>query len=511
MHRRFGTTFIMGLAAASVAGANDGSGDLASEIAELRRANAALAEKVERLEKSAEAESGAWLSEERAAEIRSIVTDVLADAGTRTSLQSSGATGGWNKDQGGFFLASPSGDFKLNIKGQIQTRFAYNRRDTETAGADPKPETWGFENRRVKLTFTGFVVDPSWTYEVKPVFNRTPASLTSGDQTLSSGNIVGSVEDIWVQKDFGQGTTMRVGQFKTPFLREELVSSSSQLAVERSLVNDVFSTKFGQGIGFEHTAGSLRAQVYYGDGMRANATSITTSATANAGGYAGSYTTAFNGNTVDYALAGRIEWLGQGQWRQFRDFNSFRGEDRGWMVGLGGMSQAIRPTSEGAVSASTTDSMWGATADVTVDLGGANLFGYVVYRDVSLAGDVATRGGGTADSLDQWGFVVQGGVFVTDEVELYARYERGDTDTDKFRTGSGGVATRGLDSILTLGANWYIGGNKDLKWSNDIGYAFDPIGDFNSSGADWLSDVNGLDNTTNDGQWVLRSQLQLLF
>ena len=31
----------------------------------------------------------------------------------------------------------------------------------------PKSDSWGFENRRTKLTFGGFVVDPSWTYEVK--------------------------------------------------------------------------------------------------------------------------------------------------------------------------------------------------------------------------------------------------------------------------------------------------------------------------------------------------------
>lgn len=500
-----------GLAACSLATAVAAADDLAREVAELRRANAALAEKVERLEQSASSESGAWLTEARADEIRSIVTDVLADAGTRTSLQSAGATGGWNKDQGGFFLASPSGDFKLNIKGQVQFRWAYNDRDTQTAGTDSKSDVWGFENRRTKLTFTGFVVDPSWTYEVKPVFNRSPGSLSSGDQTLSSGNIVGSVEDIWVQKDFGQGTALRAGQFKTPFLREELVSSSSQLAVERSLVNDVFSTKFSQGLQLEHTQGSLRGVVFYGDGMRANATSITSSATANAGGFAGSYTTGFNSNTTDYAFAGRIEYLGQGQWRQFRDLTSFRGEDRGWMLGFGAMAQSIRPTSGGAVSASATDSMWGVTADLTVDLGGANLFAYGVYRSVGLEGDVATRGGGTSDSLDQWGAVVQGGAFVSEEVELYARYELGNTDTDKFRTGGGGVAERELDSILTVGMNWYIGGNKDLKWSSDFGYAFAPIGDFNSSGADWLSDVNSPANTTNDGQWVLRSQIQLLF
>jgi len=323
-------SFLAGASTLALAGgalaATEVNGDLARQIAELQAANAALSAKVTNLERAANGDQ--WLTEERAAEIRAIVGDVLADAGTRESLQSSGMTGGWNKDQGGFFLASPSGDYKLNLKGQVQVRWAWSGRDNSGLGATAqKEDSWGFENRRTKLTFTGFVVDPSWTYEVKPVYSRS---------TSVSGNLVGSVEDIWLQKDFGNGITVRAGQFKAPFLREELVSSSSQLAVERSLVSDAFTAKFAQGVQVEfggRAGDQWRAQVFYGDGMRANATSVPASATATAGGFAGSYTTAFNGNPTEYAFAGRLEYLGQGTWKAMRDFNSAIGEDRAWMVG----------------------------------------------------------------------------------------------------------------------------------------------------------------------------------
>ena len=56
------------------------------------------------------AQGGQWLTEQRAAEIRGIVTDVLADAETRSSLQ--GATSGYN---GGFMLASSDGNFSMKI------------------------------------------------------------------------------------------------------------------------------------------------------------------------------------------------------------------------------------------------------------------------------------------------------------------------------------------------------------------------------------------------------------
>ena len=121
-------SFLAGASTLALAGgafaATEVNGDLARQIAELQAANAALSAKVTNLERAASGDQ--WLTEERAAEIRAIVGDVLADAGTRESMQSSGMTGGWNKDQGGFFLASPSGDFKLNIKGQVQVRWAWS-------------------------------------------------------------------------------------------------------------------------------------------------------------------------------------------------------------------------------------------------------------------------------------------------------------------------------------------------------------------------------------------------
>ena len=284
---------VAGATTLSIAGAALGAGgesiDTASQIAELKAANAALAAKVEKLERGANGEE--WLTEQRASEIRAIVSDVLADASVRDSLQASGATAGWNKDQGGFFMASPSGDFKLNLRGQVQVRWAYNNRDNSGLGATAAKEgNWGFENRRTKLTFTGFVIDPSWTYEVKLVANRATGTVTGA--TYSANNIVGSVEEIFVQKDFGNGMMLRAGQFKAPFIREELVSSASQLTVERSLVNDVFSTKFAQGLQAEFggrageqwragpwpAASSISAPATGARGATSTATSATTRA-----------------------------------------------------------------------------------------------------------------------------------------------------------------------------------------------------------------------------------------
>ena len=85
------------------------------------------------------------MTEQRSAEIRGIVQDVLADADTRTSLQSSGAMAGYNN---GFFLASPDGNFSLKVGGQVQIRWTMN-------SAKEQNTDWGFENRRTKLDFSG--------------------------------------------------------------------------------------------------------------------------------------------------------------------------------------------------------------------------------------------------------------------------------------------------------------------------------------------------------------------
>ena len=63
-----------------------------------------------------------WLTERRAEEIRNLVSDVLADADTRASMQD-GMTAGWN---GNFFLASNDGRFRLQIDGMLQLRFNWN-------------------------------------------------------------------------------------------------------------------------------------------------------------------------------------------------------------------------------------------------------------------------------------------------------------------------------------------------------------------------------------------------
>jgi len=492
----------------------DSADPLARQLAELRRMNEALAAKVERLERNQAAE-GTWLTEARAAEIRGLVQDTLADAGTRASMADDGATAGWDR---GFFLASADGSFRLMIGGQIQARWAYGHRET-SANLEPGPDwaglgaenNWGWEIRRAQIAFTGHIIDPSWTYEFQPTFNRNGRG----------GG--GTIQNMFIRKteDFLGGTvSVRAGQFKPPYNREENISSQRQLAVERTIVSETFTPKFSQGIELVQTWSALRLSGFYGDRMRADHT-IPTDGLFEAANIPDSMnTSAFAVPQVDYALAGRVDVKLAGSWKQSDDLNSYPDTDLGLTLGAAVMAQNYRgiPAEErfGGVTYFNPSSMWGLTADAKFDLGGFNVFSSAFYRNVRLAEAQTVRGGGTGDEMDQWGFTIQGGIFVTDTLQPFVRWEVGSLDTDQFRTlDDAALAVTGQQvSIVTAGVNWMIEGsrNRNLALTADFGYAFVPIVDFAQNGAQWQAELlpEPGDNYAS-GQMVARVQLKLIF
>jgi len=502
--------------AASVEANNDAMAqiaDLKKEIAELKAQN-----------------GDKWLTEQRASEIRSVVQDVLSDADTRASLQAAQATAGWNK---GFFLASPDGNFKLNVGGQLQTRWAYNwmssrdMNNSSTNGvntfntAGVSKAAYGFEVRRAKLEFSGHVVDPSWQYAVTLAYqqffgqNNDPASANfAGGGGVSQGdNFAGGIglENAYIKKDLGNGFSVQVGQFKSPFLREWLVSSKYQLAVERSLVETMFSTGWTQGIQANWNNDNLRAMVSYNDG--ANNANLGSISGTNVNGGVGNNGVGF----TQWAFTGRVEFMAFGNWAQFDDLTSFRGEAAGLLVGgginwqRGGQQSNLTNVGGAAVPANgnADGEFFSWTLDATWDLGGANIFAaWVMNTSYSLPG-------GQGD-INSYGVVVQGGYFLTDDVELFARWEWMNTEnSNPNQTAGSNVTTNSannafVNNIGTIGANWYI--SKNVKWTTDFAVSWNPVvfqtGLFgqNIAGADYRTEgANG------GGQLVFRSQLQLLF
>ena len=431
-----GTTLAIGGAAFGA----DQNSELAAEVANLK---AQIAE-------MKNSQGDAWLTEQRASEIRGIVTDVLADADTRSSLQGSGAGAGYN---GGFFMSSADGNYSMKLNVLEQVRWTFNNRNDAGTGED---QTWGFENKRTRLTFGGNMVDSTWSYKVAYYF------AYANDVEFDADGAV--LADAFVSKDMGGGLSFTVGQFKLPFSGEYGTDAGNLQFNDYSTISNAFADGYGQGLMLSYSADAFRAAVAYVNALNQ----------VDADWGAGS-------PSDEFALTGRAEFKLSGTWDQFNNAMSFRGEEMGVLIGAGVNWADSNTAGDGDV--------FGATVDVTVDFGGANVMGAFYWDNNEDA-----PGG----AENPYGFTLQGGVFVSDDVELVARYEYGDLDTN-------------LDSndfsTLTFGANWYMAQNT-AKLGVNFGYAFDGIGiwEFPASGNNWLADGTG-----EDGQWMLQAQMSFSF
>jgi hypothetical protein len=418
------------------------------------------------------------IGERRAAAIRSMVAEVAADAGSRSSLLSSGYSAGWD---GGFFLQDPDGRFRLNIGAHAQFRFIYNnientRNDSSRAG---------FEQTRTRLAFSGHVFTPDLQFfvQIDPTRNerQDQNSNPQGDPAVNLPAGLYYLEDAWVRYRLAPEWYIRAGQFKLPFNREELVDPSRQLAVERSLVNESLNIGRSQGVELQWRGETDRFSLAIHDG-----------ATDDIGGTlrVGLVDPEPRINSpalrpdAEWAAAARWESLLAGSWGQFDDFTSAPGDDFGLLWGFAG--HVYKTESLGAPGNNRDEARWyGATTDLSVEFGGANVFGSFIFQYVD-----------AGNPIQFLGAVVQGGYFIGRDHEVFARVEWGEVVE----------VTQADLSVITAGWNWYIDGH-DLKMTLDFGFA-ESIVDliWTSENAGYRRDFRG-----DEHQWVIRSQFQYVF
>ncbi len=441
------TTLVVG----STAYATDQDAEALREIAQLRAELTSIRSEA----------SDQWLTEQRAAEIRGIVTDVLADADTRTSLQGSAAGSGYN---GGFFLSSADGNYSMKVNVLEQIRWTYDSRNGDPEG---KENNWGFENKRTRLTWSGNIVDSTWSYALAYYFAY--ANDVEFDNGTGGADATVGLADAWVAKDLGNGCTLTVGQFKLPFSGEYSLEAGNLQFNDYSSVSNVFAEGYGQGLMFGYQADSFRVAAAY-----VNALNETNDQFSNAT------------PETEAAFTGRAAVKLQGNWDQFNNAQSFKGEEMGILVGAGFSWEK---------SNSSADEIFGFTADATFDFGGANVMA-AFYWDNEDDG---------FDTINPYGYTLQGGVFVTDNCELVVRYEfaswdeAGDTDF----------------SALTIGGNHYFARNT-AKLGVNFGYAFDTVSiywwEHGAAGNNWLPDTDSDGFPTDeDGQWMIQGQLSFSF
>ena len=385
----------------------EGNNDTATQISELKAEIAAL--------KGNQGEQ--WLTEQRADQIRGVVQDVLADSNTRSSFQQAGgATAGYNN---GFFISSADGNYSLKINALEQVRFVWNNTYQDTKDQN----SWGFENRRTQAFFSGNGVDPSWKYLVGMAYDaqNDPYNADAGNFNLYYA---------MVTKSFGDGFSVSVGQMNVPFTVESnLFNAGSTQMGDYSIFEYMFGA--GQQVG---AMAKLEKDAFRVSGGWYNIVQTDSSGTVGQSWD--------NDNNQSIAIASRAEYKVAGTWDQFSKESSFKGEEFGLLIGGGVIWQNGRAQN----TSSTYDANpLGLTADAQAKFGGFNLIGQFLWQDGYP---------GTDSSSSVWGFNVQGGAFVTEDLEVFGAWAYADTAGD-----GGGTGSFGTTNYLQTGANWYFAKN----------------------------------------------------
>ncbi len=489
---------------------------LLQRVGELEQSNAKLLDEVADLKSASDDD---WLTEKRAMEIRAVVEDVLADSMTRSSLQDSGLTAGWDD---GFFLKSPDSRFTLNVGGMVQARWmgsyiAGNSSDrsgiTEATvwALDNRKTVYGFDLPQTQLWFQGNLFGPDLEYKIKGNFESVDQWGLSGSPFQNTGPNSGDfmLLDAYVRWHLMDEWSLRVGQFKLPFMRETLVEDQNQLVLERSAVSQHLGVGRSQGLELTYLDSDFRWSFAYSDGGEDNV--------AGQMQFFGSQpmNSPWDQINTDYAFTSRLEWKLAGEWTQFMRMTSPIGDQYALLAGFATQWQKGEPDS-GANTNTAEPNTWVAlTTDLSAMYGGATLFGSFTY--VSGSSGSATVigsdnfGASTTFDLGQstsWGLVCQGSYYIDPKWELYARWEYGLTTVQD----PGAIPTTYQNQILksnhlslaTLGANWYLDG-EDVKISFDFGITLTP------TDASWYTPSAALRASESSDEMIFRSQLQLVF
>jgi phosphate-selective porin OprO and OprP len=333
--------------------------------------------------------------------------------------------------------------FKLKIGFLSQVQVFVNDTDKQDVATN-------FRLRRLEISFDGYAFAP-WFY-YKFMFDPTKSSAP--------------VQDMYFTAQYVNTIGPRIGQWKVPFEKEELQSSSALQLVERSIVNSEFTLERDRGAALQGALGahnnfSYAAGVFNGDGN--------------------------NGTSVDSNMlyAGRIQ-LGLGGDNDKFDANGTYATAKAYnlvpnfaksptfVIGaagsaLPGLDCSVK-TPNGNVCNRIAQLGYGDDVDFT-QIEGDAMF---KMRYFNVEGEYDGRWlnpnkGNQGTAYDQ-GFRVQAGVFLLPKtVELAARYALLDYDT-----GSGVVPpdTSEPDKTweITPGLNYYM--SHDHKWKIQVSYTF---------------------------------------
>ena len=419
------------------------------------------------------------LTEARAVAIANLVEQVLLDSDTRMSLQGGRPMIGWNN---GFYMASADSRFSLNIGGLSQSRFFARWEGVDPNNSANIYDQWlySFGQHRTELNFSGHVFNKGLEYYLSTGWGRyDPNNLTADTQFMTW-----RLWEAWLKFKFNQGLSVKLGTFELPFTRESLIQSPYQLAVDKSVLDYRLGLSTTTGVQWTWASDESRFKLALSNGSGAMFHFALWSAQDPTPPLAAMQ------KDTSYSVTMRHEWKLLGGWEQFNQFTSPPGSERGILLGIAGHRQNTERDSALPLNELPDGNWWAVTGDLSMQFDGASLFAAVIYERIK---DFAPN----ALKQNWLAFVLQGGTYITNQTELFARYETGSSDVPSF----GDPELQ----IITAGLNHYIDG-QDLKFTADIGFSLGEVSlVMSNSQTGWYHD-----RRQND-QVVLRTQLQFMF
>lgn len=376
----------------------------------------------------------------------------------------------------------------LNIEVMTQFRYMINSRDEQTAGALGDADTTiGFDTPRTQVRISGDITDDMSGLIVFD-FGSAENGTAQGTANLLVAQAAWSLNENWA---------VLMGQWHNPVMGSENFAPEHTLAVEKSFTNEFFNVGYTQGVAVAYAGDQFKFVGAFSDGAEyiTNYSNVSNSAFNAAG-------------ENDFGITGRFDWLVEGTWDQFADATSWRGSNYGLKIGAGAHWQTQGDTNNtGAGSGSlpaghdsTEVTFW--TIDAQVEGDGWNAFAQYVGHDVDIE---AT----TNLNYTNHGFIIQGGLFVSDQVELFGRYDIVMLDDVLVAAG-----TDDNYSSFTAGMNYYfVPESHAAKFTLDAVFAVNE-----STNLDLIYGGGGSNDPSatgllglSDSEFLLRGQVTLVF
>ncbi len=135
----------------------------------------------------------------------------------------------------GFYFRTRDDKFFMRMTGRIQMRYGYTDRDNDNP---EEQDDSSFRLRRARLKWDGHAYK-YFKYKIELALKSQGTKATATDD----GDKAKAVEliDWWASYNKNPALSVQFGQWKVPFNRQRVVSSSKQQMIDRSLAQDEFT------------------------------------------------------------------------------------------------------------------------------------------------------------------------------------------------------------------------------------------------------------------------------